>query len=72
MKYYMKLINSDIEYFGRGKKIPKNCIEITEDQYEDYMKVLDGIPDREGYYKIVHLHVNMTYEVEYVIFEEEE
>lgn len=71
MKYYVKMIGNEISYFGIGSKVPKKCTEIS---YEDYIRltdILNSIADREGFYKIVHLHMDGTYEVEYIEITEE-
>lgn len=71
MKYYVKLIGNEISYFGIGSKVPKKCTEISESEYDELMAILAGIEDREGYYKVVHLHIDGTFEVEYIEITEE-
>lgn len=71
-KYYYKKTDGVIEFLGKSKKIPKNCEEITMEDYEKYISVLSGIEDKEDCLKVVTLYVDFTFEVEYVPIEEEE
>lgn len=70
MKYYVRIINDEIISFGRSDVVPKRCVEISYEEYEQLRNVLLSIPDKEGCYKVVHLHIDGTYTVEY--FTEEE
>lgn len=70
MKYYVKIINDEIISFGKSKLVPKRCVELSYENYEQLRNTLSSIPNKEGCYKVVHLHIDGTYTVEY--FTEEE
>lgn len=73
MKYYVKIVNNDIISFGRGNKVPKNNTEVSERKWNELKDILASIPNKDGYDKYVHLHIDGIYEVEYIeIIEEEE
>lgn len=74
MRYFVKLVNDEIDYLGTSIEIPKGCTEITKEKYETLMDTLSSIPIKDGYIKIVHLHIDGTYTVEYIeeIIEPEE
>jgi len=72
MKYYVRIINDEITSFGRSKLVPKRCVEISYEEYEKLINVLLSIPDKDGCYKVVHLHIYGTYTVEYFTKNEEE
>ena len=52
-----------VKYNG---KIPKNSTEITKDEYENYLAIIRSVPQKEGYTAKMTLHVDGTYEVEYI------
>ena len=67
MKYYYKIASDNvISYLGTAKKVPEQCIEITKEQYINYVTILNGIIDKEGFIKVVKLYTNGTYDVEYI------
>ena len=72
MKYYVRIINDEITSFGRSELVPKRCVEISYEEYEHLRNVLLSIPEKDGCYKVVHLHIHGTYTVEYFTENEEE
>ena len=67
MKYYYKIaFDNVIAFLGTSKKVPEQCIEITKEQYINYVYILSGIIDKEGFIKVVKLYINGTYDVEYI------
>lgn len=70
-KYFYKL-NADGSIYAlyKQKTAPSNSVQISKVDYERYKSVLVGIPDREGYDKVVKLYPDFTYTVEYVPIEE--
>ena len=69
MKYY---VNDEITSFGRSELVPKRCVEISYEEYEQLRNVLLSIPNKDECYKVVHLHTYGTYTVEYFTKNEEE
>ena len=66
-KYYYNLNEDDISIavLGKSKILTKNCIQISEQQYEEYNQILRSIPDKEGFEKRVTLYVDGTFDVSY-------
>ena len=67
MKYYYKIASDNvISFLGTFKKVPKQCTEITKEQYSNYISILNSIVDREGFTKVVKLFIDGTCKVEYI------
>lgn len=71
MKYYYKLSENIILYIGKGKKVPKNCVEITREQYELYDDIIKGIEQKDGYITVTTLYADGSYTVDYILAEDE-
>ena len=66
-KYYYKSSDGKtIQYLGKSQSIPKTCVQISKDEYDNYKSIINSIEDREGYAKAITLYVNGTYDVEYI------
>lgn len=68
MKCYYKL-NSDgtISSLHKADKIGKNGVEITQEQFDEYLDIIHSVPDKEGYNPVIKLYVDGTCTVEYIV-----
>jgi len=66
MKYYYKESNGVIQYIGKGKRVPKTCVECTAEDYNRYYEITNSIPDKVGYETVLTLYVDFTYTVDYI------
>lgn len=69
--YYVTKQDGIISSLGTGKKVPARAgyVEITEEQYNFYMNIINSIEDREGCTKKIVLYIDGSYDVEYTIVE---
>lgn len=71
MQKYFYTLNEDGSIYSLIKaKSCKNGIQITKVEYDRYKSILAGIPNRDGYDKVVKLYPDFTYTVEYIPIEE--
>lgn len=65
--YYMTLdANECITSVGTTYTLTREMTEITRQEYNNYKVIIESIPDRDGYLKKVTLHIDGSYEVEYI------
>lgn len=65
--YYVTKVSNVISSLGSSKKVPNKVgyVEITKAQYDNYMDIINSIPERSGYIKKITLYIDGTYDVEY-------
>lgn len=66
MRYFVKLIDNEIDYLGMSVDIPKRCTEITKDAYDKYLDITRSIEYKEGYETHLTLYTDFTFTVEYI------
>lgn len=68
MYKYFYVLNEDgtINSLQKSKKAPIGGVQITKAEYERYIAIINGVPEREGYDAVIHLYPDFTYTVEYV------
>lgn len=65
--YYVTKVSNVISSLGSSKKVPNKTgyVEITKEQYDNYMSIINSIPERAGYNRKITLYIDGTYDVEY-------
>lgn len=66
MRYFVKLIDNEIDYLGMSVDIPKGCTEVTKDAYDKYLDITRSIEYKEGYETHLTLYTDFTFTVEYI------